>query len=114
MPVIPFRGGFYARWRWQGLVAPALREDAPPPERLVQAIWQHQRLRRDQLVTLDGQPVRVLHPGFANLEGGPDFRGAVIQFGSELPLSGDVEVDLRASGWHAHGHHRNPAFSNVI
>jgi hypothetical protein len=25
-----------------------------------------------------------------------------------------VEVDLRSSGWRAHGHHRNPAFENVI
>ncbi len=27
--------------------------------------------------------------------------------------SGDVEIDIRASGWHAHGHDRNPAFHNV-
>ena len=25
-----------------------------------------------------------------------------------------MEVDIRASGWHAHGHDRNPAFHNVI
>ena len=28
--------------------------------------------------------------------------------------AGDMEVDLRSSGWHAHGHDRNPAFQNVI
>src|SRR5207248_9414209 len=49
-----------------------------------------------------------------NLEGGPDFRGAVIQIGQEPPRSGDVEVDLRSSGWRAHGHDRNPAFEKVI
>ncbi|HWH71820.1 MAG TPA: DUF2851 family protein, partial [Candidatus Sulfotelmatobacter sp.] len=85
-----------------------------PPERLLQGIWQHQRLRRDQLQTADGQPVRVLHPGFRNLESGPDFRGAVVQVGEGPPRAGDVEVDLRASGWHAHGHDSNPAFGNVI
>jgi hypothetical protein len=58
--------------------------------------------------------VRVLHPGFGSVEGGPDFRGAVLQIGDAPPRSGDVEVDLRASGWHAHGHDRNPAFHNVI
>jgi hypothetical protein len=63
---------------------------------------------------LDGQPVRVLHPGFCNVEGGPDFRGAVLKLGQETPRSGDVEVDLRSSGWRAHGHDRNPAFKNVI
>src|SRR6185295_3329740 len=26
----------------------------------------------------------------------------------------DVEIDLHASGWRGHGHHRNPAYRNVI
>jgi hypothetical protein len=92
-----------------------LREDREsPPETLVQAIWQHQRLRRDELATPDGTPVRVLHPGFRSVEGGPDFRGAVIQIGDDAPRSGDVEVDLRTSGWKAHGHDRNPSFEKVI
>jgi hypothetical protein len=85
-----------------------------PPERLLQAIWHHQRLRRDRLRTSDGRAVRILHPGFVSLEGGPDFRGAVIQLGDAAPRSGDVEIDLRAGGWHAHGHDRNPAFKNVL
>ena len=89
-------------------------EAAPPPERLLQVIWCHQRLRRDRLRTADGQVVRILHPGFVSLEGGPDFRGAVIQIGDAAPRSGDVEIDLRAAGWHAHGHDRNPDFKNVL
>ena len=106
---------FYAEWRRRCGAAPALRDDcAAPPERLLQAIWQHQRLRRDQLRTLDGEPLRVLHPGFASVEGGPDFRGAVLQIGDLAPRSGDVEVDVRASGWRAHGHDRNPAFGDVL
>lgn len=58
--------------------------------------------------------MRVLHPGFASAEGGPDFRGAVLQFGDASPQTGDVEVDVRASGWRAHGHDRNPAFKSVL
>jgi hypothetical protein len=81
---------------------------------LLQAIWQHQRLRRDELKTSDGKSVQVLHPGFRSVEGGPDFRGAVIQIGDVPPKTGDVEVDIRASGWRAHAHDRNPAFRNVI
>src|SRR5205814_1892517 len=76
--------------------------------------WQRQRLRRDRLKTLDGQPVRVLHPGFWNHEAGPDFRGAVLQFACEKPRSGDVEIDLHPAGWHGHGHDRNPAYQEVI
>lgn len=106
---------FYAQWRVRAGVASVLRDDRDsPPERLLQAIWQHQRLRRDQLRTLDGKTVRVLHPGFGSVEGGPDFRGAIVQIGDAAPRSGDVEVDIRTSGWHAHGHDRNPAFQNVF
>src|SRR5258708_8798288 len=113
--VLPIPANFYAQWRTRSGVAPLLREDIEsPPERLLKAVWQHQRLVRDQLKTLDGQRVRVLHPGFRSVEGGPDFRGAVVQIGDEAPRTGDVEVDLRTSGWHAHGHDRNPAFRGVI
>ena len=98
------------------LAAPALREadEAAPPERLLQQIWEHQRLRRDQLRTLDGQKVRVLHPGFWNHEAGPDFRGAVLQLGAEPARTGDVEIDLHPAGWRGHGHDRNPAYQNVV
>ena len=105
---------FYAQWRVESGAIPLLRdENDSPPEALLQAIWQHQRLCRDQLVSMDGQPVRVLHPGFRNWEGGPDFHGAIVQVGEEIQ-TGDVEVDLRTSGWRAHGHDRNPNFRNVI
>ena len=106
---------FYTDWRSCFGVGNVLRdENDPPPERLLQAIWRHQRLQRDRLQTADGRSVRVLHPGFVSVEGGPDFRGAVIQIGDAAPCSGDVEIDLRAGGWRAHGHDRNPDFKNVL
>ncbi|HEX4119298.1 MAG TPA: DUF2851 family protein, partial [Verrucomicrobiae bacterium] len=107
---------FYAQWRAKQEERSLLRERAStdPPERLLQSVWHHQRLRRDELRTVDGHPLRVLHPGFWNREAGPDFRGAVVQFGQDEPRSGDIEVDLTSGNWQAHQHHRNPAFSNVI
>jgi len=111
----PSAEAFYADWRNQSRAGDVLHDkDGFPAERLLQAVWRHQRLQRDQLKTLDGQVVRVLHPGFASVEGGPDFRGAVIQIGGEPPRAGNVEIDLRSHGWHAHGHDRNPSFKNVI
>jgi Protein of unknown function (DUF2851) len=108
-------GNFYADWRSQCRAADVLRDQSDsPPERLLQAIWQRQRLLRDALKTSDGKPVRVFHPGFANAEGGPDFRGAVLQIGDDAPRAGDVEIDLRAGGWRAHGHNRNPRFQQVL
>jgi hypothetical protein len=113
--VPPIPASFYAQWRVRSGAIAILHEDQEsPPELLLQSIWQHQRLLRDQLKTFDAQPVRVLHPGFRSVEGGPDFQGAVVQIGDGLPRTGDVEVDLRSSGWRAHGHDRNPAFQNVI
>ena len=106
---------FYAVWRERCRAINALRDGgSTPPEKLLQTVWQHQRLRRDQLKTAHGRSVRVLHPGFASVEGGPDFRGAVLQFEDEKPVAGDVEIDLVPAGWHAHGHDKNPSFKNVI
>lgn len=92
-----------------------LHEDAEtPPERLLRAIWHHQRVARDRLLTADGRSVRVFHPGFLSREGGPDFRKAILQFAEGPVITGDVEVDIHASGWRAHRHHVNPAFARVI
>jgi hypothetical protein len=113
--VSPPPENFYADWRSRFGVVQVLRdENDPPPERLLQAIWHHQRLQRDRLQTADGKSIRVLHPGFVSVEGGPDFRGAVIQIGDAAPCSGDVEIDLCVGGWRAHGHDRNPNFKNVL
>ena len=113
--VFVYPSSFYARWRLQSGGLCVLREgETPPPEKLLQAVWQHQRLLRHELRTLDGQTIKVLHPGFISRAGGPDFRGAVVQFGDAPPRTGDIEVDLHASGWRSHGHENNPAFANVI
>jgi hypothetical protein len=113
--VLPIPNSLYAQWRLESGAIPFLHEPGElPPERLLQAVWQHQRLARDRLTCLDGQTVRILHPGFASREGGPDFRAAVLQFDHQAPRSGDIEVDVHAGGWTAHRHDRNPAFRNVI
>jgi hypothetical protein len=105
---------FYTQWRSQSVGAHFLRDENFPTERLLQAIWQHQRLRRDALQTFDGKSLRIIHPGFASVEGGPDFCDAILQFANENPHSGDVEIDLRPGGWRAHGHDKNKNFQNVL
>jgi hypothetical protein len=106
---------FYATSRRQVAAANVLRDESgSPSECLLQAIWQHQLLRRDQLKTSGGKMIRIFHPGFISVEGGPDFQGAIIQMGGESPRSGDVEIDLRSAGWRAHGHEKNKNFQNVI
>jgi Protein of unknown function (DUF2851) len=106
---------FYAAWRTQSPAAQVLHdENGAPSERLLQAVWLHQRLSHTRLKTDDGNSLRVFHPGFISVEGGPDFCGAVIQIGDEAPRTGDVEVDLSSAGWRAHGHDKNKSFQNVI
>ncbi len=91
-----------------------MASDSPGiPESVIAQIWQRQLVKKKALVTSDGQLVEVIYPGRANRSGGPDFRGAIIAIRDEF-LRGDVEVHLRSSGWQAHGHDRNPAFSGVI
>jgi hypothetical protein len=111
----PLPGNFYAQRRPQSADENFLRdENGVPSERLLQAVWQHQRLRRDRLKTPAGKIIRIFHPGFVSVEGGPDFCNAILQIGDDAPRSGDVEIDLRASGWRAHGHDRNKNFQNVL
>lgn len=86
----------------------------PPPEKLLQRLWLHQRIRREGLRTVDGRSIRVLHPGFWNREAGPDFRRAIVQWETEVAQQGDIEIDLHSSGWRSHGHHRRSDYSGVI
>src|SRR6266581_421747 len=103
---------FYAQWRRRNL-AELREETGAPSERLLQAVWFHQRINRGELKTINGRAVQVLHPGFWNREAGPDFRGALLRFDDEVPATGDIEIDLCSAGWRAHGHDKNPNFTNV-
>lgn len=107
----------YRQWREQGGATLGL-QDSPtrsiPPERWLQELWAHQRIRRDALRTCDDQPLVVLHPGFWNREAGPDFLRAVLQVGNQSSVSGDIEIDLHSTGWKSHGHAGNAAYANVI
>lgn len=75
--------------------------------------WNAGWFRADVLRTTDGQPITVVYRGRWTFGFGPDFRGALIAFGSDL-RQGDVEVHLRAAAWREHGHHLDPAYNDVI
>jgi len=100
-----------------GVSEPRTRYPAAPPtvrERVVRCIWFDQTLATDRLRTDDGQKLRVLSPGWWNLEAGPDFRNAALRFGTGPVVKGDVEVHLRSSLWHAHGHDADPNYNGVV
>jgi hypothetical protein len=109
------------RRSFPNIFAPVVLRDAdsnyipiPISERLVQCIWYDQRLTSDSLETTDGRRLRVVSPGWWNLEAGPDFRHATVHIGDEPERTGDVEIHLRAEDWDHHGHERDRRFNDVI
>jgi hypothetical protein len=81
-------------------------------ERFLQILWNEQRLT-PLLRTVDGLPVEVISPGTWNVEGGPDFRNAVVRIGGRL-CRGAVEVHGQAADWSRHGHTGNPLYDGVV
>ncbi len=73
-----------------------------------------QRLGDAPLTTADGMPVRISTPGRPGGRAGPDFRDAVVQFGDEPPLTGDVELHRDARDFVRHGHAADPAYDRVV
>jgi hypothetical protein len=110
----------YAEYRRRHLPAVlSLREPAdfhdpiPVSERLVQVIWAEQLFDSDGLRTRDGRPLRVIHPGRWNEEGGPDFSDARLEIDGRL-VPGDIEVHLQTAGWDEHDHASNPRYCQVV
>ncbi len=83
------------------------------PERTLQRIWSRGEWDDTGARTVEGDGVRLLHPGRWNRLGGPDFRQARLRLG-EREVTGDVELHLQAADWEAHGHHQDPAYGDVV
>ena len=82
-------------------------------ERFLQFVWKFGLYDSRKLRTVDGTPVKVLSPGQANTDAGPDFFNARIQIGSTV-WAGNVEVHRRSSEWYSHKHESNAAYNNVV
>ncbi len=78
----------------------------------LQAVW-HTASFPDRLLTLEGHRLRIVSPGWWNKLPGPDFLNAQVAFNGKI-CTGDIEIHADAADWHAHGHHGNPAYDNVI
>lgn len=63
--------------------------------------------------TVDGRAVQIIDPGRLNTDAGPDFFNAKIAIDGRV-WAGDVEIHVRASDWHRHGHDTDPAYKSVI
>jgi hypothetical protein len=82
-------------------------------EKLLHFIWRFQYFNRTHLLTTEGERVEIVFPGIINSNQGPDFKDAKIRIGTTL-FAGSVELHLKTSDWHKHGHQRDSNYGNVI
>lgn len=81
-------------------------------EMLYHYLWKH-KVFGSQLRLTDGRPVEILSPGVHNNDAGPDFSWAKVRI-DDTEWAGNVEIHVKASDWHRHGHHTDPAYDNVL
>lgn len=81
-------------------------------EEIFQLLWSNRMLGLS--FTLEsGKRVRVIDPGVLNRNSGPDFFNAKINIDGRVWI-GNIEIHMKASDWHRHGHSNDPAYDNVI
>lgn len=81
-------------------------------EQLYHYIWKT-GLKGPFFKDVDGSDIEVIDPGVHNHDSGPDFFNSKIKINGEEWV-GNVEIHVKASDWHRHGHSEDPAYDNVI
>ncbi|MES2829986.1 MAG: DUF2851 family protein [Bacteroidota bacterium] len=82
-------------------------------ENLLFFIWQNRLLSSLNLVGMQGEQIRVIHPGMLNTNAGPDFTEANLLIGNTR-WAGNIEIHVKSSDWVMHRHQQNPAYDTVI
>ncbi len=82
-------------------------------ERLLQFIWQFQYFNKNDLITVEGEPVQIIYQGSYNTNQGPDFLDAKIKIGNTT-WAGNVELHVRSGDWLEHKHSSDKNYNNVI
>lgn len=79
----------------------------------MQYVWRYRLWPVGDMYTVDGERIEVLDPGNLNRDAGPDFFNAKLIIGGQMWI-GNVEMHVRASDWHRHGHDRDRAYDTVV
>ncbi len=82
-------------------------------EKLLHFIWQKQYYNPNELVTVSGEPLKVIATGTYNFDQGPDFKQARVQI-RQTTWAGNIELHLRTSDWYRHQHQHDRNYDNVI
>lgn len=90
-----------------------MKKPSTMPEEFLQFIWENKFFEQNNLTTVNGEPLEIVHPGKRNTNSGPDFFNARVKIG-ETAWAGNVEIHPKASDWLQHKHHHDKAYENVI
>ena len=82
-------------------------------ETFLHYIWKNRLFNFNQLKTVDGQDVVILHPGTYNTNAGPDFFNAQLRIDDTL-WAGNVEIHILASDWIKHAHQKDASYDSCI
>jgi hypothetical protein len=82
-------------------------------EHLLRFIWQHLYFNRDELSTIQQEPVQIISQGLLNTNQGPDFLHAKLLI-NNVTWAGTIELHLKTSDWQKHGHTNDEHYNNVI
>jgi len=81
-------------------------------EEFLYYLWTYQ-LFRNNLITSQGESVRVISTGTRNTDSGPDFFNALIEIG-ETKWAGNIEIHVLSSDWFRHNHQSDPLYDSII
>jgi len=82
-------------------------------EEFLHYLWKYGLYNPEKLIDNDGNKIKVINPGEYNRDAGPDFFNARITI-SGTEWAGNVEIHTKSSHFVNHGHHKDPAYNNVI
>jgi hypothetical protein len=76
-------------------------------------LWMNQLFFKENLKSIQGEELEIIHPGVANSDAGPDFFNARIKIGNTIWV-GNIEIHVHSSDWVKHKHQSDKAYENVI
>lgn len=84
-----------------------------PIREIAIARWWNGADLSEPLPLVDGGRVSIIFRGTWSHGLGPDFSGALLDFGDGRIVRGNVEIHLRTSAWRQHGHHLDARYDEV-
>jgi hypothetical protein len=76
-------------------------------------VWKLQYFDKKNLITCQGDALRIYHPGTRNDHAGPDFLQSSITI-NDVTWYGHIEMHINTSDWYTHQHQTDKAYDNVI